>query len=734
MKKNKNAKSFDKKVDKKFDKSKDKNKKYKKEYNKEPKLAPIEEDIMNFLRDNQKEEISSRGLIKALKIKNKNKFYDSIKVLSKLGYIEYDKKHNIKFNKKGEVTGTVVSLSAGFAFVYTEDNEGDIFIPGRDLRGAFIGDKVVVSHVKKDDKGRIGRIARILESGNVYTTGTVISDKFGVHIKPDNSLRYNLQIENEEMAYEGEKVYVKIRRDERGEWTKAKIVKSYGSGQSARVCSEAILEQHDVPVDFSDEAMTLAKKIKRTGVTEKDLEGRLDLRNEAIFTIDGKESKDLDDAISIKKFPRYWELGVHIADVSHYIEAFEPLDRDAFDRGTSVYFADRVVPMLPKEISNGICSLTAGTDKLCLSAIIKLTTKGEIKSYSFHKTVINSKVKGVYDEINRIYTGKPTKRITEKYAEVSEQLALAYELAEILKANSKKRGTMEIESGESKFIMDKDGVCIGVKPRESGPSQELIEQFMICANVCAAKFSQDNEIPFVYRIHEKPSAQKLAELTEILRSLTVPHTELYNDEIKTAYFRDILDRVKGTDYETVVSQRVLRAMEKAKYLHEELGHFGLALNDYSHFTSPIRRYADLAIHRIITAKLSGMDNNAITKRFKNFTEKSATQSSNCELRALKAERSAEDCYMAEYMSAHVGEKFSGKISGVTKNGVFVRLESSVEGFVSIDDFKGYHFVFDGSIKHKCINSNRILTIGTPLNIIVASTHVATGKVDFTIDE
>ena len=482
---------------------------------------------------------------------------------------------------------------------------------------------------------------------------------------------------------------------------------------------------------FPTEALQHAENVGSAPIPAEEYEKRLDLRGEAIFTIDSADAKDLDDAISVMRTAEGYALGVHIADVSHYVREDTPVDREALVRGTSVYFADRVVPMLPEVLSNGACSLNAGTDKLAFSALVQLDSDGKITGYDFKKTIINSKVRGVYKEVNTILDGTATPEILEKYAPVMESLRTAKELADILKENSSARGTMDFDSGESRFVLDENGVCIDIMPRVSGEAEQLIEQMMITANIAAAKFSLDHKLPFLYRVHGTPDPKRVEELIKLLKLVGVPCREIEKPKPETQDFAAILDRVRGLPTEQLVSQRLLRTMEKARYATEETGHFGLALADYSHFTSPIRRYPDTSIHRILSAFAGGMPAEEVRRRYGAFVETAARESSQNEVRALMAERDAEDCYMAEYMSQHIGEHFEGTVSGVTQRGVFVRLENSVEGFVSLESFTGEEFVFDGLITHR--SAKRELTIGSALPIIVASAYVATGKVDFLPD-
>ena len=427
-------------------------------------------------------------------------------------------------------------------------------------------------------------------------------------------------------------------------------------------------------------------------------------------------------------------MGVHIADVSHYVKAKTPIDQEAYKRGTSVYFADRVIPMLPEALSNGVCSLNAGTEKLTFSALMEFDLEGEMTSYKFCKSVINSKVRGVYKEVNTIFDGSATPDILEKYAPVKDSLACTKELADLLRARAKKRGEMDLSSDETKFVLNEDGVCIDLMPRTQGEAEQLIEQLMIAANIAAARASLDAGIPFLYRVHERPQPDRVVELYELLDKLGIPCKELKKGDPTTLDFAAVLDRVKDTPRASLVNQRILRTMEKAKYNHKELGHFGLALGEYSHFTSPIRRYPDTSIHRILTDLVAGVDKATLSKRYAVFAEESAFESSKNEIRAVTGERDAEDCYMAEYMRAHLGEHHVGVISGVTPKGIFVKLSNNAEGFISLSDFEGADFEFDGEILHRDLRSGRVLMMGDQLPIIVAAADVATGRIDFMPEE
>lgn len=698
-------------------------------------LNRMEETILATMRSEEIHDWSARQLLKKTGVLDKLAFYDALRSLKDRRMILLDREHNAKLIPVGEdVEATLVSLSKNFGFARPDVGGDDIFIHGSALQGALVGDKIIVGDIRKDDRGPSGRVRRIVEHKPAQTTGTVSVTDEGIELIPDNAIRYNLRMRERDLngAKDGDKVLAALEQDYRGDWAYASVKKVFGSGRTARVCADAIVEQYSIPHVFPQEVLDEAERVGNEPISEAEYAKRLDLRGEPIFTIDSKDAKDLDDAISVKRTDFGYTLGVHIADVSHYVKEGSTIDEEAINRGTSVYFADRVIPMLPEVLSNGACSLNAGTDKLAFSALIELDKEGHITKYDFKKTIINSKVRGVYSEVNEILDGTASEEILNKYAPVMESLMTAKELADILKANSAARGTMELDSGESKFILDENGICIDIMPRVSGEAEQLIEQMMVTANIAAAKFSLDHKLPFLYRVHGTPDPKRVEELVTLLQLVGVPCKEIVKPNPETQDFAAILDRVRGLPCETLVSQRLLRTMEKARYSTEETGHFGLALSDYSHYTSPIRRYPDTSIHRVLSAFVEGMPAEEVRRRYAQFCETSAAESSRNEIRALIAERDAEDCYMAEYMSQHIGEHYEGTVSGVTMRGVFVRLENSVEGFVSLDAFEGEDFVYDGLITQR--SPKRELTIGTPLPIIVASAYVATGKVDFVPDK
>lgn len=676
--------------------------------------------------------ISSKELLKKTGIKDKNVFYDTLHQMQERGDIYVNKRHQV-FGRVGKtnLTGTVLSLSEGFAFIRPESGGEDLYVSSDRLKGAIVGDTVLLKNVTQTARGKKAEVASVTKRRQRITTGTVRKSYSGFEIVPDVAIRYNLPTPKVDLkgARPGDKVQVELVRVPRREKLSARVVKIYGNAESAKICADAIIDQNGIATVFPDAVLAEAARAAQQPITQEEINNRLDLREEMICTIDGADAKDLDDAINVRRTERGFELGVHIADVSHYVVEDSAIDEEAFQRGTSVYFADRVIPMLPKELSNGACSLNAGEDKLTFSALIRLDETGEIVSYRFEKTVIHSKVRGVYSEVNRIYSGEAEQALLEKYAPVLDSLNAARELAKILEHRSRQKGSMDFDSGESMFVLDKNGVCVDIKPRVQGEAEKVIEQLMITANQAAAKLAKEEQLPFVYRIHENPDPDRIKALVSLAAALGFSTQRLRSEKPSPADFSELLDQVKGTPAEQVVSHQVLRTMEKAKYSTEPIGHFGLSLADYCHFTSPIRRYPDLAIHRILSQSKT-LGQIELSLRFASFAAAAASESSKSEVRAMTAERSAEDCYKAEFMKAHIGEEFNGVVSGVTQRGVFVRLESSVEGFVPIGAFPNANYKFDGVVTQVDERTGNRITIGTPMRIVVAASDIPTGRIDF----
>lgn len=636
-------------------------------------------------------------------------------------------------SRLGVRTGTITRLSRTFGFAET-DGGTEYFIPGKCMLGAMPGDRVLISDIASRSGEPEGEVLDIIKFGSSELTGKVEIVDGSPYLVPDTASKNHIIIVKAESVpfSSGDKVLAEIvYRGRRHAEHKVRISGVFGSSEYAASCAASVLAIHGAPMEFPDEALREAKKISEGGVQEYSFNNREDLRSLTIFTIDSAESKDLDDAVSVEKTKNGYLLGVHIADVSHYVKGNSALDKEAMLRGTSIYYADKVIPMLPKELSNGICSLNPDENRLTLSAFMELDSEGEMLSYRFCKSVICSRVKGVYSEINSILDGSETPEISKKYSSVRSVIDIMNELADLLIARKKLRHAPEIETTESKLIIGEDGVCCDILPRERGKSERIIEEFMLCANEAAAKLAREKKVPFVYRINEAPPEEKVAALHEILPKfgLECPHFT----EFRPVHAAKILESSRGTDKFEAVNMAVLRAMSKAKYSNEPLGHFGLVLDDYAHFTSPIRRYPDLAIHRIITDILAGYGNEWLNKRYSGFAANASERSSAAEVRAVTIERECEDCYKAEFMKSHIGESFTARISGVTEFGFYAELPNTVEGLVHIRTLPEGEYDYSEPVSLTEKFSGTSYTLGQTVQVICAAVNVSDGIIDFVLD-
>ena len=630
----------------------------------------------------------------------------------------------------------VVKLGKNFAFVMLEDGTSDIFIPGRFTKGAMPGDDVLVEkfehpRVEGSDEGAI--LAILTEKNDLV--GTVRRVEGRLRFVPDDcpAITMPLARDCEGGAKDGDKVAVEIlNRGNRQEDHRVGVAMRFGSSDEAKRCAKALLYAKDIRTRFPDKVRDEAKKFEGAEVSEKDCEGRMDLRALPIFTIDSAETKDIDDAISLTRTSDGgFELGVHIADVSNYVKPGTELDNEAFSRATSVYYADQVVPMLPKALSNGICSLNENELRLAFSCLVRLDKEGNLTDYRFVKSIIRSRVKGVYSEINALLAGTADAEIKAKYADVIDQLPAMKELYGHRARLRKERGCMDIESGEVKLILDENGRCIDVKKRTSGESESMIEEFMLLANQCAAHFARVKQIPFVYRVHEEPNAEKLERLHALLQACGI-NDHFAKDVPTPKELSAILEGVRGTPYEQIINTGMLRCMSKALYEEKPKGHYGLVLKDYAHFTSPIRRYPDLAIHRIMTDMLKGTEKETMILRYTDFAERASKQSSEREVIAMQIERKAEDCYKAEYARRHLGECYEGTISGVTQRGLFIELDNGVEGFVPASSLTPSGTSLTEGVRLTDPASGKTWSLGDKMMITIVRADVNLGKIDFEV--
>ena len=691
--------------------------------------------IYTKLKKSGKKPVRFKELLRSRRKKQLDfdKFVRTVEKMKAKGEILENKTGFTLVDKNKLAKCTVARLNRTYGFVTNNETGEEIFVPGKRLRGSMPGDVVLVRTYHGSGNSTEGEVIRIVEENFTRFTGEIVSDFGTLKILPDVLSKFPIRFSNPSglELHEGDKVMAKItKRGENHAQHCCEVLSNFGSAMKASVCALSILEANDLTADFPADVLLEAKQVSDTKLIEQETPDRLDLRDKIIFTIDGADTKDIDDAISVEKNETGYALGVHIADVSHYVQPKSLLDNEAFKRGTSIYYANRVIPMLPKELSNGICSLNPNEDRLAFSALIELDENGEIQKYNFAKTVIRSRVQGVYSEINSLLDGDKSKELREKYAEVIDVFPVMTQLADLLAKKKRQRGAPMIDTPESKLIIDENDICVDVIQRVRGVSEEIIEDFMLTANECAARFGIENNLPFVYRVHENPSDQKLEDLKDGLTKLNIPYT--LNGDVQPKDLAGILEKTRGESIYSVVNNLVLRSMSKAKYSTEPLGHFGLVLEDYAHFTSPIRRYPDLTIHRIMSSFLSGLTAEECNSRYQKFVYASADQSTSTELKAMNVERDCEDCYKAEYMKNHIGKEYEGIISSVTDFGIFILLPNTCEGLLHIERLGEGEYYYDGSTSLKNLSTGELYKVGDEIAVKVLDANVSLGKIDFAL--
>ena len=647
-----------------------------------------------------------------------------IKALSKLGLIK---------------EGTFIGNHKGFGFVELEEEEDDIFIPADHTGTAMHMDRVrvLLKNEAKTGKRREGTVIEILERVNKEIVGTFQRERDYGFILCDNqkfSKDIYISPKNSKGVRDGDKVVAEIidygndRRKPEG-----KIAENLGSMNAPGTDILAIVKSFNIPSEFPVKVKNQAMRVP-DHVQEADRDGRTDLTQLMTVTIDGEDAKDLDDAVSLTKEGNIYHLGVHIADVSNYVQGGSALDREALKRGTSVYLADRVIPMLPVRLSNGICSLNQGQDRLTLSCLMDIDKKGNMISHKIAETVICVDERMNYTDVKNILEDAD-EEAKKRYEKLVPMFFLMKELSEILRGNRHHRGSFDFDFPESKIILNAAGRAIDIKPYEANVATRIIEDFMLMANETVAEECCRDDMPFVYRTHETPDPEKVESLLTLLHNQGVP-VQKHGQEITPKEIQTILESIEGLPNEPQISRLTLRTMKQAKYTTECSGHFGLAAKYYCHFTSPIRRYPDLQIHRIIKDKLRGrLEREGKTEHYKEILEDVARQSSVCERRADEAERESDKLKKAEYMSYHIGEEFEGIISGVTGWGFYVELPNTVEGLVHVNTLRYDYYTFDqdayeliGDVTHK------VFALGQKVRVRVADADTMLKTVDFVLAE
>lgn len=591
----------------------------------------------------------------------------------------------------GLIKGVISGHERGFAFLIPEDKNAyakDFFIPHKYLNGALHGDGVLAKRVYGQSEDE-ARVVRILERGYDKIVGTFRRDKRAGYLYPDEkkfSTEIYIPLSSCFNIKNGVKAVAKITSYPYGKSPGGEIVEVLGEEDDFFAEELSIIRSYDLREEFPPRVEKEAQRQEQRGIKPEELLSRRDFRDKLIVTIDGEDTRDIDDAISLEKIGEEYELSVHIADVTHYVGYRSPLDEEAFERGTSVYFPDRVLPMLPRALSNGICSLNECEDRLTLSCIMRVDKKGVVRSHEIVEGVIRSAHKMTYNEVTKILDGD--KETRKKYVDVCEMIELFAELTRILQTMREKKGSISLDVKEAKIVFDGDEIRI--PDYERAFSYQIIEAFMVLANETVAEYMHSIEAPFVYRIHEKPSEEKATTFRAFAQTLGL-NARFNADDVKPYDYQNLLKKAEGLPVYSVLNRVMLRSMQKARYSPDNLGHFGLASKCYCHFTSPIRRYPDLCIHRIIKEVINGGYPQAV-ERYGGFVARAAERSSERERRAADCERDVDDLYMTMYMSERIGEEYDAVISGVTSFGLFAELPNTIEGFIPIESLYGeYQF-------------------------------------------
>ncbi len=656
------------------------------------------------------------------------------------GRAETDARGRYRKKKKEKpeelVRGIFIGNKKGFGFVEIPDSEEeDIFIPEECTAGALHMDEVEVSlHRREGGRRREGKVVKILAHAVTELVGTYErTNQFGFVTADNPRISVDIFVPQgqDSGAKTGQKVVVRLTAYGDGKKSpQGKVTEILGNAGDTGVDVLSIARGMNIPMEFPEKVLRQAEKCPDT-LIPNDFNGRLDLRNWQMVTIDGEDAKDLDDAVSVTREGAYYILGVHIADVSNYVQGGSALDREALKRGTSVYLVDRVIPMLPERLSNGICSLNAGEDRLALSCIMKIDGQGRVVESRIAETVIRVDRRMSYPVVNRILTEQPPE-LMEEYRELTPMFFLMEELASILRGNRSARGAIDFEFPESKILLDGKGRPVEIRPYEQNAATRLIEDFMLMANETVARTYCKKELPFLYRTHENPDMDRMEGVLTFIRKQGI-RVEKSSEEITPGEIQKILQQIQGSPKEALISRLLLRSMKQARYTTGCSGHFGLAARYYCHFTSPIRRYPDLQIHRIIKDDLRGRMKEEKIAHYAGILENVALQSSLTERRAQEAERDTDKLKMAEYMAARIGTEYEGVISGVTGWGFYVELENTIEGLVHVSTLEGDYYRFDE--ENYCLTgevTKREFTLGQRVRIRVADADTETRTIDFVL--
>ena len=647
------------------------------------------------------------------------------------GKIELSKRGRYSKAQPRKAEGTFTSHARGFGFVSVEGQEQDIFIGENDTGDAFLGDTVEVAVKGRGGRRPEGVITKVLAHSVTEVIGTFERSKNFGFVIPDNQ-RINrdifIPLERTRGAVTGQKVTAEITDYGRGRKNpEGRITQILGEASDPETEVLSIIMAYGLPTEFPERVENQAERVAKP-VSAADRAGRLDLREEVCVTIDGEDAKDLDDAVSLRREGEHYILSVHIADVANYVQENSALDWEARDRGTSVYLADRVLPMLPRTLSNGICSLNAGEDRLALSCIMTLDEKGKIIGHTIAETVIRVSRRLSYTGVQKVLDGDPEEQ--DLYPELVPMLLEMEKVSALLRKRRRKRGSIDFDFPETKVVLDEKGHAVDIRPYERNAATRLIEDFMLAANETVAEDYYWQAQPFVYRVHEKPDADRMQKLGIFIRNFGY-RLRTAGDEVHPGEIQKLLDRIAGTPEEAMLSRLTLRSMKRAQYATDCTGHFGLAASYYCHFTSPIRRYPDLQIHRIIKENLRGRLNAERMEHYESILPEVAKHSSEMERRADEAERETVKLKKVEYMEQHTGFEYDGVISGITAYGMYVELENTVEGLVHINSLKDDFYEYDEAANElRGAHTGCVYRLGEKVRVRVKGTDRLCRTIDF----
>ena len=702
----------------------------------------IEERIRmleNFFSSSEYKPMRFRDIVAILQVPKgeKNELKELLDSLISQGKIFLDDKGRYKIPGDMIKTGTFSGTQKGFGFVVIEGENEDIFIPENATKGAMHGDKVTIMlSSEKTGKRQEGMVLQILERGMKEIVGTFQKSKaFGFVIPDNQKFVHDIYIPKEHTkgAVTGHKVVVTVTNyGDTDHSPEGRVIEIIGHSNDPGVDIMSVLKAYDLPVEFPKDVFRVLDFVPDE-IDPSEIKNRLDIRELQTVTIDGEDAKDLDDAISLTKEGDIYRLGVHIADVTHYVKEGAALDKEALKRGTSVYLVDRVIPMLPHKLSNGICSLNPGVDRLALSCFMDIDAKGNVISHKIAETVIRSDRRMTYTNVSRIIEDEDRELIKE-YEELVPMFRLMLELSEILKGRRHKRGAINFDFPESKIIVDLNGKPVEIRAYERNKATKIIEEFMLIANETVAEDYFWQEIPFLYRTHDNPDEEKIRALAIFINNFGYT-IKVGNEDIHPKELQKLLNKIEDTPEEALISRLTLRSMKQAKYTVANTGHFGLSAKYYSHFTSPIRRYPDLQIHRIIKENLNGKLNEDRRAHYEKILFEVANHSSKTERRADEAEREVEKMKKVEYMMDHIGETFEGVISGITNWGIYVELPNTVEGMVRVSEMDDDYYIYDQE-RYQMVgeHTKKTYKLGQTVTVEVISADKLLRTIDFAFVE